>query len=356
MTRKSTSRRRVETSGEPGFEARESRRVTYRTIAYEGQTTEANTLESVLPAVRSPLSTSRRPVQVEMKLFGDGERRKELYFFDRTGATLPRSVYYEVRCLDKEGSPTSVFAGGLYDPTGSLIHPLHDPTGDETGWQNLFSGVSASVTDVIAYEGDKSFKLISWPTWSRTDYVALSPIPDRLKCKVSVYCDPTPERSVYIGFPAAFGNQGPFFNRIVINSGDGTTGIVLFTPRGSGSVTTELGQFEVGSWCTVRADFDYKNLVADFWLDGERVATKTTIFPREFDTWDYGHVVLNKWGVSQYNWPGGGTGTIYIDAVSLVSGGEDDDDNDDDNDGDEDENDDGGNDEDDNDGDDEDDD
>ncbi len=92
---------------------------------------------------------------------------------------------------------------------------------------------------------------------------------------------------------------------------------MLFTPRGSGSVTTERGQFQVGTWCAVRADFDYKNLVADFCLDGERTATEVTIFPRVFDTWDYGRVTLKKWGVSQYSWPGGGTGVIYIDDVNI---------------------------------------
>ncbi|MHC4369290.1 MAG: hypothetical protein ACYSW8_16905, partial [Planctomycetota bacterium] len=73
-------------------------------------------------------------------------------------------------------------------------------------------------------------------------------------------------------------------------------------------------------WLTVRADLDYTTRTARLWLDGEIVATGIPILPKEFDDPSYGHVVLDKFGITEYNWAGGGTGVIYVDDVRICVG------------------------------------
>jgi hypothetical protein len=187
---------------------------------------------------------------------------------------------------------------------------------DENGWQNMFSGVSAYVSNQVAHNGSRSFRLESYSTWSRTDYVPLPALPDRLSYEVSVYVDPVPGRSAWAGFPQAFGNMGPFYNFFAISNDNGSVGTVYFSGSGAG---ISLGQFTVGSWVTVRADLDFSNLTASLWLNGARVATGVPIRPRDFYD-GYGHVVLNKWGVTEYNWSGGGTGVTYIDDAKVYEG------------------------------------
>ena len=45
---------------------------------------------------------------------------------------------------------------------------------DENGWQVMFSGVSALVSDDVAHTGTKSFRL-DGTTWGRNDYVNVGP-------------------------------------------------------------------------------------------------------------------------------------------------------------------------------------
>lgn len=192
---------------------------------------------------------------------------------------------------------------------------------DENGWQNLFSGVSAYVSDQAAHSGSRSFRLESYSTWSRTDYVSLPELPDRLSYEVSVYPDPAPPiRAMWIGFPEAFGNQGPFYNRFNIQVSDGSAGTVVFTKGVPGSQYIDVGEFTVGDWVTVRADLDFTSLTANLWLNGELAVTNVAITPKEFEHTGFGHVTLSKFGATEYNWSGGGTGVFYIDDVSLVPG------------------------------------
>ena len=190
---------------------------------------------------------------------------------------------------------------------------------NENGWQNLFSGVTAYVSDEQAHSGTRSFRLQSSPTWSRTDYVPLPELPDLFRYEISVYPDANPPvRSVWVGFPEAFGNEGPFYNRFRITVWDGSRGEVTFTPGIPGSAYTTVGEFTVGTWVTVRADLDFTSLTADLWLNGELAITDAEITPKEFHHAGFGDVTLNKFGATEYNWTAGaGTGVIYIDDVKL---------------------------------------
>ena len=190
---------------------------------------------------------------------------------------------------------------------------------DENGWQNMFSGRTAYVSDVMAHTGTNSFRLESYPTWSRTDYVELPELPDLFSYEISVYPDANPPvRAVWIGFPEAFGNQGPVYNRFGINVWDGSVGEVTFTTGIPYDPYINVGEFTVGTWVTVRADLDFTSLTADLWLNGELAVTDVEITPKEFHHPGFGEVTLNKFGATEYNWTSGaGTGVIYIDDVSL---------------------------------------
>ena len=189
---------------------------------------------------------------------------------------------------------------------------------DENGWEVLFSGKSAYVSDAVAHTGTKSFRLESYSTWSRTDYVSFPELPDRLSYEVSIYPDPTPPiRAMWIGFPEAFGNQGPFYNRFNIHVSDGSAGTVVFTKGVPGSQYIDVGEFTVGDWVTVRADLDFTSLTANLWLNGELAVTNVAITPKEFEHTGFGHVTLSKFGATEYNWSGGGSGVFYIDDVRI---------------------------------------
>jgi hypothetical protein len=187
---------------------------------------------------------------------------------------------------------------------------------DENGWQMLFSGKDAYVSDEVVHSGDRAFRLESYPTWSRTDYVLLDEVPDLLSYQMSVYVDLNYPRTARVGFCEAFGNQGPMFNCFSVVNDDGLSGRVDF--RGAfGLPGVQLGKFTVGDWVTVRADLDFTSLTAKLWLNGQLLATEVNIDPKEYDHPTWGHVVLNKLGATEYNWSGGGTGVIYIDDVRI---------------------------------------
>jgi hypothetical protein len=141
-------------------------------------------------------------------------------------------------------------------------------------------------------------------------------LPDLFSYEVSVFTDPIPGRATRVGFCEAFGNQGPFYNFFGINSQDGLVGIVNF--KGDLDVSgTYVGAFTVGEWVSVRADLDFTTLTADLWLNGVLTVTDFPILPKEPDIPGRGIITLNKWGVTEYNWLGGGTGVIYVDDVNL---------------------------------------
>lgn len=215
---------------------------------------------------------------------------------------------------------------GLNEPAYAITLPFEDDfeniaIGDypnENGWTVLFSGKNSYVSDEKAKSGTRSFRLECYPSFSRTEYVPLPDIPDQMSYEVSVYPDPTIGHSgAMVGFVESFGNQGPVYNRFTITCMDSSNGEVEFSQGGVGWERTDIGNFTVGDWVNVRADLNFTTLTANLWLNGTLCVSDFPILPKEFDDSGYGHVVLNKWGATQYNWLGGGTGVIYFDDVRI---------------------------------------
>jgi hypothetical protein len=176
---------------------------------------------------------------------------------------------------------------------------------DENGWQVMFSGVSAYVTNIAAHTGDNSFRLESQSGWARHDYIQLSEIPDRISYEAAVCIAPTGQQEATVGFLTAHGSQGPAWNMIRIY---GALGEVRFY----GTDMTVVGEYTPGTWCLVRVDLDYTTLTADAWLNGTKVAEGLDIYPKEFES-GYGPVVLDKFGLVS-----GGSGTVaYFDDIVV---------------------------------------
>jgi len=206
----------------------------------------------------------------------------------------------------------------------SLPLPFYDgfeniPVGDypsANGWQNLTDGADAYVSDDVAYGGDHSLKIISEPHWARVDIVQLDTVPDILSYGGAIYIDPNYVRSARLGFFKRVGGQVPDFNNFSIINWDGSAGEVYFA--GSPDVPMiSLGDFTIGNWVFLRADLDFITQTADLWVNGNLVETNFPIYPKEFDDPEWGHVVMNQYGAMEYNWPGDGTGVIYIDDVFI---------------------------------------
>ena len=186
---------------------------------------------------------------------------------------------------------------------------------DENGWEVLFSGKSAYVSDATAHTGTKSFRLDSNPNWAHMDYVYLEEVPDRLTCEVSIYVDPTYGVSAIAGFMTGHGSSGPTWNRISVL---GYKGEVYF----GGVPMIEdvyLATYTPGTWCTVKVNYDFVSLTADVWLDGVLTAEGLQIKPKEFDQPPYGHIILNKWGVVSNNYRSGSTNVVYFDDVRIAA-------------------------------------
>jgi len=202
--------------------------------------------------------------------------------------------------------------------------PLHDgfenvPVGyypNVNGWRTWYSGVTAYVSNRAAFTGTRSFRLQSNPSWSRCDYVGLDQVPNRLSYQASVLADPVRGREAWVGLAGAVGYQMAFRNHFAIRNETGLAGTVYF--KGLGILPPVLlGWFEVGRWVTVRADLDFARQTADLWLDGNLVAEGVPIEPKGFYDPGWGYVVLDRFAAAECNWPGGGTGLIYVDDVSL---------------------------------------
>ena len=178
---------------------------------------------------------------------------------------------------------------------------------DENGWEVLFSGKSSYVSDVVAHNGTKSFRLDSNPSWARMDYVYLEEVPDRLKCEVSICLDPSQGKAAIAGFMKGVGSQGPSWNRFSVST---VHGRAFFE-------SADLGTYTPGTWCTLRADLDFTSLEAAVWRDGQLIAEGVPIAPKEFDHPTYGHVVMNRWGVASHNYSGGSANVVYFDDVRI---------------------------------------
>ena len=180
---------------------------------------------------------------------------------------------------------------------------------DETGWQMMFSGQDAYVSDDVAYSGAHSFRLESLSGWARHDYVQLVEIPDYLTYEACVYVAPGGREEGVVGFLEAFGSQGPAWNKVVV---DGQNGYVRF----EGVDSTVVDSYTAGTWCVVRVDLDYVALQARVWVNGSIVAEGLAIQPKEFDYPGYGYVVLDKFGLIAGYGPDT-TAVVYFDDVAA---------------------------------------
>ena len=114
--------------------------VTHRTIAYFGDSIEgkAEKLQAELLKIAShspkKLTKEKPKPRIEVKLYADSSHSKELCFFDRSGATLSKSIYYAIRCTKNGSGTVSELSGGLYNPRGQLVHDLSGKSTDEQGW------------------------------------------------------------------------------------------------------------------------------------------------------------------------------------------------------------------------------
>ena len=182
------------------------------------------------------------------------------------------------------------------------------PSGN--GWTQLFSGKEAYVSSASAHTGTKSFRLDSDPSWARMDYVNLNEVPDRLTYEVSIRVDPRYGSIALAGFMKDMHAEGPVWDYFSVS---GVTGTVDFV----GLEGTHVGQYTLGTWCTVRADLDFVNLKGDLWMNGSLLVKDVAIRPKEFDTDRYGHVVLNQWGVMSCNYSDGPSNVVYFDDIRL---------------------------------------
>jgi len=176
---------------------------------------------------------------------------------------------------------------------------------DENGWRTLLTGKNAYVSNEVARNGYRSFRLDSWPWWARMEYVRLDETPDRLSCEASVYVDPHYGWVGLVGFMDSCANETPMWNYFRV---DGGAGRVKF----HGATVVDLAPYTPGTWCTVRADLDYETLKADLWVNGQPVPEPVDITPREFNYPPVGDVVLDKWGVNSANY------TDYIRLSNVV--------------------------------------
>lgn len=202
--------------------------------------------------------------------------------------------------------------------------PFHDdfeniPAGwypNANGWQTWFSGVSAYVSGQVYHSGARSFRLQSYPWWSRCDYVYLDRVPDQLTYEFSVYPDPFLGRAVRVGLASGSANQAPWGNYFTIRSRDAWVGLVDFTGP-PGWPALPVGSFAVGQWVTVRADLNFKNGTSDLWLNGLLAASGVPVQPKEFYYASSGYAALNRLAAGECNWAGGGVGVMYVDDVAA---------------------------------------
>ncbi len=187
----------------------------------------------------------------------------------------------------------------------------------ETGWQTLFYGMSALVTNETAFDGQNSFRLDCWSWLDRAEFVALEEVPDRLTFEAAVRVYPNETLSGRVGFVESNESEGLIWNFFRIDAGAQQ---VEF----HGDGVWVLGPYDPGTWCTVRAAFDYQSCTADVWLDGLLVASGVPITPKEFSDPDIGEVVLDKLGLVAGTDNGYmsffQSNIVYFDEVKLRTG------------------------------------
>jgi hypothetical protein len=185
------------------------------------------------------------------------------------------------------------------------------------GWRTGFSGITAYVSNSAACSPTRSFRLQSYPYWSRCDYVVMDEVPDRMAYQASVLMDPVRGRAAWVGLAAAAGDLIPRYNYFSFTNDTGLAGTVYFSGI-DGLPPLIIGTFVVGQWITVGAEVDFKRQTADLWLDGMLAMSDVPIQPRAFNDPAYGVVILDRFAAAESNWNGGGYGVFYVDDVALL--------------------------------------
>ncbi len=123
-------------------------------------------------------------------------------------------------------------------------------------WTTRFSGLSAEVSEDVAYEGSKSFKLSSKPYWARVEAVPLSDIPDVIRYEGSVYINQSDKGyAIGMGFKES-ANTYRFRNAINFNN------------QGKIRFGTDLSDWELQTWYRVRMECNFAELKAKVWING----------------------------------------------------------------------------------------
>lgn len=182
------------------------------------------------------------------------------------------------------------------------------------GWICLQYGKSAYVSNSVPHTGSHSFRLDSWPWMGRTDYVRLDRVPDTVGYEASVCVDALKGRLGVVGFVQGFTSPGPMWNAFTLDARAKRVGFL-------GASYVDLAPYTPGTWCTVRADLNFRTLKADLWVNKALVAQQVGIAPKQFSDPALGQVTLNQWGVnssSNYGFTGWYTyNVVYFDDLKL---------------------------------------
>jgi hypothetical protein len=184
------------------------------------------------------------------------------------------------------------------------------------GWKTWLSGSTASISSTQAHDSLRSLKQLSYNYWPRCDYLPIDQVPDRLSYQISIYMDPVAGRNALVGLAYGDNSHAIFTNNFIVNSGNGITGSIQFQGA-SGDAPVAVGQFPIGQWVTIGADLDFVHLSGTLWLNDTVVCEDVAIQPKEFDDLQWGHVLPNRFAVTEPTWVGGRIGTLYLDDVAL---------------------------------------
>jgi len=240
--------------------------------------------------------------RILLKLYGVG-----LIFMIVIGGSLGLIFYKYGPALDE-----------MFEPKPQDL-PFHDDFENYTvgeyprayGWNNLFSGSGASISDEQAYSGENSFKLSGGPNSTRQDFVIIN-LSDRLSYEYYVYL---PERNdVHGGFSFLIQSLKSRSRNLVTFKPNGVLGFV-------GKKGTYIQIYSPKRWYKVHVDLDYTKNTADVYIDDVHKLDDVEIYPREFNDPEFGPVVLDKFTLSVGGFEPYILGPVYFDNISI-SGGE----------------------------------
>lgn len=216
-----------------------------------------------------------------------------------------------VACADRDVAAQPPFEDG-FENVAAGDYP------DENGWQVMYSGNGASVSDATAHTGINSFHL-NGTSWGRVDYVDIGPPEwdvDRLTYEVSVYIPAGVGMRSWVGFanPVA-GDNAAERNAFFIDTLGGVNEITFgnfYFNRPPEDPLISVGAYTPGTWATVRADLDFGTLQGDLWLNGELMPGGVPIAPKEWTHPEFGHLVSDTWAMAA------GGGGVYFDEVTII--------------------------------------